>query len=122
MSITPEIIPVSEQDPNASFHNQRQLQDLIFSLAHLRLTVRGTAIQDGDKAGHLDARYVVYTSNAVADTEDTIPHALGRVPVGYIPVKQDKAGTIYDGSTAWTTTNIYLKASVASMALTIMLL
>lgn len=122
MTLAPEIIPFPQDVENAEFYLDSQLRDIVHALTHLHLTSRQGDIQHGDKVGNLDARYVVYTSNAVADTEDTISHGLGRVPVGYIPAKQDKAGTVYDGTTAWTATHIYLRASAASMALTVMVL
>lgn len=55
------------------------------------------------------------TTDAVANTESAVAHTLGRVPSDFIVGAQDKAGTIYKGSTAWTVTNIYVKGSVASI-------
>jgi len=75
---------------------------------------------DGSIAGLLNAIYQVYTSNVTPDTEDTIVHGLGRIPVGFLVVDKDKAGDIYDGGTAWTDTNIYLKCSVATVAAVIL--
>ena len=68
-----------------------------------------------------DADLVSYTSNAVANTEDTIAHTLKRVPTGAILYQTDKAVSLYNGATAWTTTNIYLKANVASAAVKILI-
>jgi len=79
----------------------------------------GTAA-DGTAAGKLNAKYQVYTSNATPDAEDTIAHGLGRTPVGFIVIDKDKAGDIYDGGTAWTDTNIYLKCAVASVTATVL--
>ena len=64
----------------------------------------------------LDVNEYSFTSNGVADTEETIKHGLSRVPTGYIVVSQDKAASLYKGSTAWTNEIIYLKSSVASTA------
>jgi len=50
-----------------------------------------------------------------ANVEFTVIHNLGVVPHGYLVAYQDKAGSVYDGGTSWTSTNIYLKASVANM-------
>lgn len=63
---------------------------------------------------NIDDAEVEFTSNAVADTEDTVAHGLGKVPSGFIVVNKDKAGVLYDGGTTWTSTNIYLKSNVAS--------
>jgi hypothetical protein len=65
---------------------------------------------------NVDCRIVDYASNATPDAEDTLAHGLGKVPTGYIVIGKDKAGTVYDGTTAWTATNIYLKCDTASVA------
>lgn len=49
-----------------------------------------------------------------ADTNQTFTHHLGSVPLGYIVLWQDKAGTIYKGTT-WNTTQIDLKCNVAAV-------
>lgn len=55
------------------------------------------------------------TTDAVIGTESAITHSLGRVPSDFLIGSQDKAGTIYKGSTAWTATTIYIRGSVASI-------
>jgi hypothetical protein len=77
---------------------------------------------DGQPGENVSGEFQVYTSNGSANTEDTIAHTLGAVPIGYIVVKQDKASNVYLGSTAWTSTNVYLKQSGTSVATTIFLL
>lgn len=70
-------------------------------------------------ADNFNGQIKSHTSNAVANTEDTISHTLGRVPSGYLVLYQDKAGTLYQGpstGTAWTASNLYLKCNVASVA------
>lgn len=54
---------------------------------------------------------VVFVS---ANGELTIAHKLKRVPVGYILYNLGAATTVYNGATAWTKTNLYLKATVAT--------
>jgi len=80
----------------------------------------GTAA-DGTRAGVINGIYQTLTTSGTPDAENTIAHGLGRVPVGYILVKADKAVCVYDGSSAWTATNIYLKANVASAAITLLI-
>lgn len=65
---------------------------------------------------NVDCRLVTGTTSATPDSENTIAHTLGKVPIGYIVYSQDKAGSLYLGTTTWTTTNIYLKCNVASVA------
>ena len=75
-------------------------------------------------AENLNAEIVSYTSNAVADTEDTINHTLGRVPSGYLALHRSKAGIIYQGpatGTAWTASAIYVKCNVASTVFSLMI-
>lgn len=64
----------------------------------------------------LDVDLVSYTSNAIANTEDTVAHDLKRVPLGFIVYSQDKAGVVYWSGTAHTATNLFLKNSVATVA------
>ena len=80
----------------------------------------GTA-GDGTYASKINGIYQVFTTSATPDAENTIAHELGRVPVGYIVVSVDKAAVLYKGTTAWTSTNIYLKCNVASTAYTILI-
>lgn len=72
-------------------------------------------VWDGISGG----RQISLTSNGVANTEDTVVHDLGRVPRGFLVIKADKAGNVYDSGTAWTQSRIYVKSSAATMALTL---
>lgn len=67
----------------------------------------------------LGGKLVTYTTNATAGTQDTVAHDLGYVPQGYIPVDKAVAVDIYTG-TAADSTNLYLKASVASAKVTLL--
>jgi hypothetical protein len=120
MTILGEPIPCDPDDPLATYHQDEYLRQLFLTSQNLSLTQRDGAIQNYDKAGNLCSKYVVFTSNGVANTEDVVTHKLGRIPVGYIVVKQDKAGIVYDSTTTWTTSTIALKSSVASVAWTLM--
>ena len=74
---------------------------------------------DGINGQNISGQFQTYTSNATPDTEDTIAHTIGSVPLGYIVFTQNKAGSLYGTAslgTAWTSTNIYVKCSVASVA------
>ncbi len=72
---------------------------------------RGIRFED-----NFDAVSITYTSNAVADTEDTVTHTLGKVPTGFIVYSINKGGVVYLSGTAATKTNIYLKCSTTSTA------
>lgn len=92
---------------------------------NLFLSMQGR-VRFGDGANaqgeNIAGKFVTFTSNGVANTEDTIAHGLGAIPVGWIITKQDIAGILYSGSTAWDATNIYLKSSVASTTYQLFLL
>lgn len=69
----------------------------------------------GYRAGNLDAQYIDVFTPAVADTEFTVPHGLGRKPIGYDVVRKDKAAIVYDSSGgSWGENVLYLKCNVAS--------
>ena len=77
---------------------------------------------DGDRGENIDGEFQVFTSNATPDTADSITHTLGAVPIGFLVVNLDKGAVIYDSGTAWTTTTISLKTTVASTLVTVFLL
>ena len=70
---------------------------------------RGIKFQD-----NVDCRLVTFTSDGVADTENTVAHTLGKVPVGFLVYSLDKGAVVYNGTTAFTKTNIYLKVNTAT--------
>lgn len=89
------------------------IQDINGSLS--QMFAKGIGITD-----NLDCQIVSYTSNAVANTEDTVAHTLKRVPSGFIVVDIDKAGVVYRSGTTFTVSNIYLKCSTTSTALKVL--
>jgi hypothetical protein len=72
------------------------------------------------KAGNFNGQWITFTSSGTPDAENTIAHKLDRKPTGYLVGQRDKAGVLYNGTTAWTSTNIYLKCDVATVAFRIM--
>jgi hypothetical protein len=73
----------------------------------------GTGISS-TRAGNFDAQYIdVYTPGA--DAEFAVPHGLGRKPIGYDVVRQDKACNVYDSSGgSWGFDTLFLKCDVAN--------
>ena len=110
-----EPIPIQE-GPNATYHYYVQLRELFDTLMNVSFTSRDGAIQHNDKAGNLDAKWIVFTSNGTANTEDAVTHDLGRTPRFILPAVPDKTATLYDSGTAWTSTTVYLKTSAATVA------
>jgi hypothetical protein len=77
--------------------------------------IKATGNIDGVWPGTLVNGYMI-TTPGVANTEFTVTHNLGRVPVGYDVKSKDKAANIYDSrKTQWTATQMFLKADVATV-------
>jgi len=96
--------------------------DLLRIVLCLNGRVRFGTGEDGTVGENIQGEFQVYTSNGSANTEDTIAHTLGSVPIGYIVLKQDKASSVYTGTTAWSDSNIYLRQTGTSVTTTLFLL
>lgn len=117
LTLNPKV-PLTEQLPiiQSNF-------DKLFDLAQGRIRFgRGT---DGDRGENISGQFQQFTSDGSANTEFSISHSLGSVPIGYIVLWQDKAGSLYQGpstGTAWTSSTIYLKCSVSSVTFKVFLI
>jgi hypothetical protein len=60
-------------------------------------------------------------SSTIGGGDTEIPHTLKRVPSGYLILSRDQAGIVFDGVTAWTSSSIYVKASVPNLKVKIMI-
>lgn len=79
----------------------------------------------GNRGENMAGLFLTILTNAVANTETTFTHTLASIPVGYIVLGQDKAGSLYQlasTGTAWTNSTISLKCSVASVTFSLFLL
>lgn len=94
-------------------------RDLLTVLGKMTLNLK--SILDGgiSFSDNVDCVFVTYTSNATPDTEDTVAHALGKVPTGFIVIDLNKAAIIYK-SAAHTKTNLLLKCNVATTTATLL--
>src|SRR5882672_12811472 len=70
-----------------------------------------TVNSSGVDSVNIQGKWVKVTSPVTPNTEFAVTHNLDYVPVGYDIKRQDKACSIYDGTTAWTRTQIFLKCS-----------
>jgi hypothetical protein len=80
---------------------------------------------DGSNGENISGQFQDITSHASANTEFTVAHTLGAIPVGFIVLYQDKAGSLYQApttGTAWSKTAIYLKSDVSSLSAKIFLI
>ena len=100
---------------------QKNLDNIFRALQGRIRFGRGT---DGDRGENIQGEFQQFTTST-ANTEVTLAHTIGAVPVGYIVLWQDKAGSLYQGpstGTAWTSSNVYLKCSIADVTFKIFLI
>lgn len=76
-------------------------------------TILNKGITFGD---NFSAKFVSVNFTAAA-TDYAVVHSLGRVPTGYIICSTSASMNVYTGSSAWTTSTIYLRASATGTAL-----
>ncbi len=79
----------------------------------------------GNNGENMAGQFLTIITNGTPDTESTFTHSMGSIPIGYIIIGQNKAGSLYQLSatgTAWTASKISLKCSVASVTFNLFLL
>lgn len=79
----------------------------------------------GNAGENVYGAFLTIVTNAIANTETTFTHNMGSIPVGYLVIGQDKAGSLFQlaaTGTAWTATTISLKCSVATVTFNLFLL
>ena len=96
-------------------------EDLIEALNRYTQKV-GDCINKGIRAADNWDAQIISVVLAAANVEQAVAHTLKRVPIGYIVVSNDKAAIIYDGTTAWTSTNLYIRSNVITTTVKIILL
>jgi len=107
---------------------ESQVQDIELFLNKVSLNLTRISFgdpADGNRGENLDGQWQLFTSHASANTEFSVTHTIGSIPVGYIVCGQDKAGELYqldDTGTAWTATTVYFKSTGTSVAYEIFLL
>lgn len=80
---------------------------------------------DGTNGENISGQFQEFTSDGSADTEFSVTHTIGSVPVGRIILFQDLAGSLYQGpstGTAWTATTVFFKCDVASVTFKVFLI
>lgn len=63
---------------------------------------------------NFDAQIKTVPDTGSADTQFAVAHTLKRVPEGFHVLNISAGAIVYDAGTTWTTTNIYLKCTVAN--------
>jgi len=72
---------------------------------------------DGTNADNINGVWINVVAPVAPNTDFTVTHNLGRLPVGYWPMQKDRACDVYTGSVAATTTQLTLRATAASAVL-----
>jgi hypothetical protein len=74
---------------------------------------------NGTALDNMQGRWINVITPVAPDTDFTVTHSLGRIPVGFITIRTDKAGVIYLGTVAATAQDLTLKCSTASTTIRI---
>lgn len=122
LSINANIIQKEEELNNYLKTLDRDVYNLMLATQNRLRFGSGT---DGDNGENISGQFQLFTSDATPDAENTIAHTIRSVPIGYLVLYQDKAGSLYQGpstGTAWTSSAVYLKCDVASVTFLIFLI
>jgi hypothetical protein len=92
------------------------LQDLIKALDEREENLKSILNRGVNFDDNIDVRRVTVVSNVTPGVEFSVPHLLGKIPLGYIVAGQNLAGSLYDGTTPNTATTLYLKSNTASVS------
>lgn len=103
----------------------KQVRQLDLFLDKVTLALQGRISfgnsDDGNMGENMRGQFQVVADTGSADSELTIAHDLGYAPYGFILVKNDKAGVVYESGSAWTIDDVYLKCSAANSNITVFL-
>lgn len=72
---------------------------------------------DGSNPDNIAGVWASVPDTGASDTDFTVVHNLGRLPVGYILMQTDVATLIYTGSVVATTTEITLRSATANASI-----
>jgi hypothetical protein len=96
--------------------------DLINIFNAFKGRIRFGDTTNASRGENIAGEFRTFTSSATPNAEFSLAHTLGATALGWIVINKNKAGDLYKGSTAWTSSSVYLKCSVASVSFTIFLL
>jgi hypothetical protein len=77
---------------------------------------------DGTNLDNINGFWATVPDTGLANTDFTITHNLGRIPVGYITMTASIATDIYTGSVSATKTQITLRSSAAHAAMSLFII
>lgn len=107
---------------SGDFNKLRQFdKDLIAALNANSLNMKGILDAGISIKDNMDMVTATVLSDATPGVEFSLSHKLGKVPIGYIVVGQDGAGSIFDGTTTNTKTDVYFKSDAVSITFRLLL-
>lgn len=118
---------MSQGTPINQIHGTESQQSALNRIFGLWLLVNGgldfgvSTQTPSQYTGNMNGQWANVTAPASPNTQFAVAHTLGRIPSFYFFIS-DRAANLYQlptTGTAWTSTNIYLKCSVASAVLRI---
>jgi hypothetical protein len=94
------------QDPR-----QKRFIEDIYKLVQRNISF-GTQVNGGDQ--NIAGQMVEIANTGTANTQFTVTHNLGRIPLYYDVKYINGNGVVYDSGTAWTKTQAFFKCSLAN--------
>lgn len=123
MSLAQPVIQFGKGE--SSFQTRRRLFDLAQATNGGIDFGSSTQTSLANYTGNMNGQWVnPVTAPGVANTEFPIAHNLGRIPNGYLIFWKDRSADLYQGpatGTAWTTTQIFVKCTVANAVFAVFL-
>jgi hypothetical protein len=111
--------------PSRIIDNTKKVLEDLYQLIRGNITF-GTGpinnVNSNDESKNIAGAWAAATTPGVVNTEFVVTHNIGRVPTGFFVVHKSGACDVYDSGTAWTATQIFLKATVININLTIFIL
>jgi hypothetical protein len=108
---------IKTTDPDTKNEFEKSLAAELYSFSSELAQILNKGLKFSD---NFNAEIKTIADSGVANAENTVAHTLKRTPTGYIVLKIDKGGVVYDSGTAWTDTNLYLKCGAANAAITLL--
>jgi hypothetical protein len=119
LAMVPSIRPDADIDELRSFAvklNSLLDEWLLHGLDDKNIKRGGISLGSGSPgvAGNVDGRYITLITHETPNTETEHEHGLGRAPCGYIVVRNTNGGIVYDGTSIWTGSKIYIRCTTGS--------
>lgn len=109
--------PQSQDRRANSWFDLSRILDVIYKILRTNVSFGSVGFPDNMAGVMLSGN-----TGVAANTQFTVTHNLGVIPVGFIILRRDQHCSIYDTGTAWTTTQIFVAADAPNVNYTIFVL